>query len=429
MDVLLSMVKKDFKLIFRDKMTVFFTFIFPVLFAAFFGSIFGGGGGGSNGLSVAVTDLDQSVVSQTFVQGLIDSDELRVEVMDEQAARDLTRRGKKVAYIIVPEGFGEKYGSLFTGGTPELQVGVDPARTAESGMLQGTLMKLGVKRFEDAFSNADAMVQQLDDSIAALSEDDDMPQEWKDLLQDYLPQMRDLTAEELNESSDDEASDNQGMADVFTPIALEFEDVVVNRDGPKNGYAVTIPQSMYWAIMGVIMGFGVSLVQEKEFGTMTRLVTAPLSRMQILGGKALGCFLATMLVTAMIFIFARVVFGVPLDSPLKLLMAMVSVAIGFMGIMMFIAAIGKTERGVSSLGWGVMMILAMFGGAMIPLFVMPGWMESVSNFSPVKWAILSFEGATWRAFSFQEMLLPCGIMLAIGIVFFLIATRTLKLEE
>jgi ABC-2 type transport system permease protein len=41
-----AMVKKDLKLLFRDKMTVFFTFIFPLIFAAFFGSIFSGVGGG-----------------------------------------------------------------------------------------------------------------------------------------------------------------------------------------------------------------------------------------------------------------------------------------------------------------------------------------------------------------------------------------------
>ena len=69
---------------------------------------------------------------------------------------------------------------------------------------------------------------------------------------------------------------------------------------------------------------------------------------------------------------------------------------------------------MASLGWGVMMVFAMFGGAMIPLFAMPDWMKAVSNFSPVKWAILSFEGATWRGFSYEELFLPLGIMLLIA---------------
>ena len=60
---------------------------------------------------------------------------------------------------------------------------------------------------------------------------------------------------------------------------------------------------------------------------------------------------------------------------------------------------------------------------------MPDWMKSVSHFSPVKWAILSFEGATWRGFSYAELLVPCSIMLALGVVLFIAGSKLLKLED
>jgi len=50
-------------------------------------------------------------------------------------------------------------------------------------------------------------------------------------------------------------------------------------------------------------------------------------------------------------------------------------------------------------------------------------MQSVSNFSPVKWLVLGIEGAIWRRFSFEEMLLPCGIMVGTGTVFFLLGVK------
>lgn len=40
MKAVVALMKKDLKLLFKDKMAVFFTFIFPLLFAFFFGSIF-----------------------------------------------------------------------------------------------------------------------------------------------------------------------------------------------------------------------------------------------------------------------------------------------------------------------------------------------------------------------------------------------------
>ena len=93
---------------------------------------------------------------------------------------------------------------------------------------------------------------------------------------------------------------------------------------------------------------------------------------------------------------------------------------------MLIAALGKTEQAAAGAGWSVMMPLAMLGGGMVPLFAMPAWMAAAGNFSPAKWAILALEGAIWRGFSPQEMLLPCGILILAGIACFAIGTRAFR---
>ena len=43
-------------------------------------------------------------------------------------------------------------------------------------------------------------------------------------------------------------------------------------------------------------------------------------------------------------------------------------------------------------------------------------MTTLSQASPVKWSILALEGAIWRNYSPIEMLLPCGVLIAVGIV-------------
>ena len=58
--------------------------------------------------------------------------------------------------------------------------------------------------------------------------------------------------------------------------------------------------------------------------------------------------------------------------------------------------------------------MAMFGGGMIPIAFMPKFMKPLSNLTPVKWGILSLEGAIWREFSLAEMLMPCSILLAVA---------------
>ncbi len=60
------------------------------------------------------------------------------------------------------------------------------------------------------------------------------------------------------------------------------------------------------------------------------------------------------------------------------------------------------------------MIVAMNGG-MVPLIAMPSWMLALSDFSVVKWAIYSFEGAIWRGFSTGQMMLPAKILITVGV--------------
>ena len=90
---------------------------------------------------------------------------------------------------------------------------------------------------------------------------------------------------------------------------------------------------------------------------------------------------------------------------------------------MLLSVLGKTEQSAGGIGWAVLLVMAMLGGGMIPLFIMPGWMQTLSHVSPVKWSILAMEGAIWRGFSFGEMMLPCGILLGVGLACFAIGVR------
>jgi len=159
---------------------------------------------------------------------------------------------------------------------------------------------------------------------------------------------------------------------------------------------------------------------------MGRLLTAPLTRRQILLGKALACFLAMIAVEALLVAVGVLGFGVrPTSWPL-LAAASLAAAAAFTGIMMVLAVVGETEQSASGAAWATLLVLAMLGGGMVPLFVMPGWMLTASGVSPAKWAILAFEGALWRGFSPAEMALPLGVLLAIGAAGLVLGARLFR---
>jgi ABC-2 type transport system permease protein len=156
-------------------------------------------------------------------------------------------------------------------------------------------------------------------------------------------------------------------------------------------------------------------VRERKQGTLLRLQAAPVSRTQVMLGKATACFLAVIGVIVMMVALGAIL-GMRPRSPLMLAGASVCIAFGFVGIMTLMSVVGKTEEAVSGAAWGANMVMAMFGGAMIPLAFMPRFMAALGQASPVKWSILALEGAIWRGFTPSEMLLPCVILVSVGVV-------------
>lgn len=156
-----------------------------------------------------------------------------------------------------------------------------------------------------------------------------------------------------------------------------------------------------------------------------RLQIAPISRSEVLIGKALACFLSVVLVISLM-VGLGLLLGMRPGSYPMLALAALCVASCFVGIMMVMSNLGKTEESVNGAGWAINMVMAMFGGAMIPVMFMPQFMKSLSILSPVKWGILAMEGAIWREFSLTEMMLPCGILLGIGITGVVVGTTMLN---
>ena len=157
---------------------------------------------------------------------------------------------------------------------------------------------------------------------------------------------------------------------------------------------------------------------------MMRLQVAPIAKFKILAGKAMACFLAVLFVIAMMSILGFFLGMTPGSIP-NLVIAALSVAFCFVGIMMTLSVIGKTEQSVNGLGWMANMLMAMIGGCMIPVMFMPDIIRRFSILSPVKWAISAIEGAIWRDYTLNEMLLPCAVLLGIGAIGMIVGSTIL----
>ncbi len=414
MSAIWSLATKDLRLMLRDPMGLFWIVGFPTMLSLFFGSLFGGQGDPkARALTIAVADEDGTPESRSFVERLERSDSLVVTRAEASAARDSVRLGRLTGYVRIKPGFAETP-LLFGGGDAGkgLEIGMDPARKAESGYLQGILMQAlfedARRRFTDPLKMRDWARKGRED----LGKSSTLPAEQKNVYEKFFGGLdeflRDVDPKEYADGS-------VGSAPMIEPVAVE-----ARQTRPASSFEISFPQGIMWGLLACAATFGISLVVERAQGTWLRLRLAPLSRAQILGGKALACFLTCLGVTLALLLLGALFCGVRLRNPVGLAIAVPSCAACFTGMMMFTSVLGKTEQSVSGAGWGINTILAMLGGGMVPLFLMPAWLRPFSHFSPVKWSILALEGAIWRDFTLAEIVAPCAVLLAFGAGFLLL---------
>jgi ABC-2 type transport system permease protein len=412
---------KDVRIILSDKGNIFWVLGFPVIFALFFGAIFSGMGKEPSGMKIALVDEDGSEFSKQYLSRLESSESLETSRSGRQEALDQVRRGKISAAVMLKPGFGDGFGAMFGGDEAKLEIASDPARRMEGAYLQGLLAKAQFEVLAERFADRGWMRGQIGSWRRQVSDASGLDKGQAGLFLGFFDSL-DTLIKDVND---------QNLQSGLSGGILNIAKIDVQRqsEGPASPFQITFPQAMIWAILGCTATFAISIVKERTNGTFARLRIGPLGRAHILGGKGLACFATCALVMCVQWLGAKLIFKMPIDSPVLMVLAAACTVGCFAGFMMFVSTLGRTEQSVGGAGWAMLMIMAMLGGGMIPLFVMPPWLQSVSHFSPVKWGIYALEGAIWRQFTLVEMLGPCLILLAIGMAFFSLGVLMLRRQE
>ena len=418
MRAILALAVKDLRLLPRIRMAFFFTFLWPVIVAVMFGFAFGGAGDGEPAaIAVALVDEDATEGSRAFVHRLEASGHFTFQAMTRPDAETAVRRGQRAAYFVITPGFGDRSARMFYGDPREIVVGADPSRRAEAGMIEGLLMQAAAEDMQRVLADPVRSVDMADRALSDVQADPAAPAE----LTRFLGELKAFVGSPVSQAG----GPGGGSGPQWQPLKVTSTPIARERRGPASAFQITFPQGILWGLIGCAMSFGLSLVAERTRGTFVRLQMSPLSRAQILAGKALACFAAMLVVQALLYGIGYAVFGVRPGSWLLLALASLSATVAFCGLMMLVATLGRTEQAASGTAWAILMPLSMVGGGMVPQFLMPAWMSALGTISPVMWAIRAIEGALWRDFTLVEMLVPCGILVGVGLACFAFGTRRL----
>jgi len=135
----------------------------------------------------------------------------------------------------------------------------------------------------------------------------------------------------------------------------------------------------------VLVVAAVSFVRERELGTIEQLVVTPISRLELILGKALLAYGVGLVNLFLIFIVLRVAYDIPMRGDFLLMIALGSLFIFTeIGIGMLISLLTKSQQQAILIVFLLAMMEITFSGYLVPADQMPPLMSFIANFSPLQ---------------------------------------------
>jgi ABC-2 type transport system permease protein len=423
-----AMVLKDLQMFFSDRRAVIMSFVLPIAIASFFGSIFAGSAGSSERarIAVAIVDEDRGAISTAIVSAVQADPNLNVSTATAAGAGDLVRRGKTTIAVIVPPGFGDAAGRAFFGGgaKPPLDLLYDPSHNAELAMVRGILTEHvmeAVSRQMFGGAQGKALVAE---TLAQIGTSNMAPDRKRALL-GMMTALQTFYAQTPQGTPG--PGDPQGIT---MPYTVNERAMTSGNDVAYNGYAHAFAGMGIQFLLFAAASLGVEILLERQRGLWRRLRSAPVSRIALLAGKAASMTLIALMTLLVSFAFAMVVFRVRIQgSVLGFLIVSLACSVMAATFGLLIAALGRTPaatRGVTTLA---VLMMVMLGGAWVPTFVFPAWMQTLTLIVPARWAVDGLDAMTWRGIGLAGAVLPAGVLLGFAALFGAIALAQFRWEE
>jgi len=388
-----KLFKKDLILFFHDQRSVILTFLLPVilitLFAFAYGSI-GAYDGRSEPVKLLVADLDQTRSSKEIIHKIDSLEDIRIIVSDSVKSKELVTKGKYAGALIIYKGFQD---SLEAGNATQIELVYDKSREMEIGILQQNLIST-------LMSSAGEMI---------------VKKSIEKYLQDQFPAINKGTSDNILKTAI--KKDNN-------KLAIKWTSIVGMKNDTKLGLIQAVAGTAILMLLFSVAGVGTSILEEKENGTINRLLYSPLKGSSILYGKMIFAFFISILQLTAMFLFAWLIFNMDLTINIPALILMIiatAFAVSSMGI--FLAAIAKTRQQAQNLSTIIILIMSAIGGSMIPLFIMPAILQKIALFSVNYWGIQGFYDIFWRTLPLEAILPKILILMSIGIIITLASIR------
>ncbi|MBC3805891.1 ABC-2 transporter permease [Undibacterium seohonense] len=422
---LFALIRKDIILFLHDKRALVLTLLMPILLAAFFGYLTGGSGKKDAAkIEIALVQSDQHVISHKISAGLKADTSLQIQELSLEQAQELVRKGKLAVAIVLPAGFGEAAGAAFFGTNekPDLPLYFDPSQSTVLAMVKGILTQHVMQSVSAEMFSGSGGTNMVADSLAKLEAMPALSSEQKE-LKTFLGSLQQFQQHQRGDDRKVEATatkEPQKEAGLTMPFHTK-EEALNAKSGiasTYNGYAHSFAGMTVQFILFLAIDAGIGVLQSRKQGLWNRLLAAPIGMNTLIIARALSCALIALFVSCVLCAVAILVFQVEiLGSVPGLIGIAISFALMTASFGLLIAAFGKTPEAARGIATFATLVLVMLGGAWMPSFLFPQWLQDMTMFIPTRWAVDGFDAMTWRGLGIEAALPSMAALLGFTAIF------------
>lgn len=375
----------------RNPAEVVGVIVVPLALTMLFGSAYGGGDG--KPLTVLFADEDGSAYSAE-VGALVDAEEsLETSAVSRAEAEAAVTAGDAPVAVIVPKGFSDD----LTRGEATIEVLRNPSSESAYAVLsvaQGVAMRMS--------GNAEVARIVTQAAPGAMSFD----AVWRiaDAKWDPTPPV---------------------YAKGETVVASEVRgDSVLPSGATLSSIGFTV-----WFIFFMTFGSAGGILEERELGTLRRLLVAPVSRAALIAGKIAGIVLAAAAQALILVLVGALAFGVPWGrDPVAVALVLGSYVLAATGLAVMVSALVRTRGQMSGLSPLIATGLAMLGGCLWPIEVVGPVMQFIAKLTPTGWAVMGLTDVVARNQGIGVAVLPALVLLGFAAATLGVGVRFLRLE-
>jgi len=203
---------------------------------------------------------------------------------------------------------------------------------------------------------------------------------------------------------------------IITLFALVFGKMGHENGNSFPGLVQSVAGAAVMMLLFSVAGIGGSLLEEKKEGMLKKLLCAPIHPNEILFGKMAFANIVSVMQLTLVFVYAKTVFGLdifPHIPSLALMILATSYACSSFGV--FLASFARSQQQVQSVSTIIILVMSAIGGSMMPLFIMPEFMQKIAVFSVNYWGMQGFFDIFWRLLPFTDSVFLSRVLVLIGI--------------